>query len=190
VRQGNAWRFDGEAGAEEVIFRRIGRNELAAAAMTMGYVDAQEEYAAVDRDGDGTLEYATRVNSTPGLKDGLYWSTDTGEDLSPVGPFAAVAVVGEEVPGGKSEPLNGYWGKMLARTGSGTPATEGVPADAGSMPPFVLWPDEYGFTGIMTFAVNDRGEAYEKDLGDNTDNLVKDMSALNLDSSWKRVEVD
>jgi hypothetical protein len=65
-----------------------------------------------------------------------------------------------------------------------------VPADAGSMPPFVLWPDEYGFTGIMTFAVNDRGEAYEKDLGDNTDNLVKDMSALNLDSSWKRVEVD
>ena len=78
----------------EVTFRRIGRNELATAAMTMGYVDAQEEYAEVDRDGDGTLEYATRVNSTPGLKDGLYWSTDTGEDLSPVGPFAAVAVVG------------------------------------------------------------------------------------------------
>jgi hypothetical protein len=174
VRDGSKWRFDGEAGADEVTYRRIGRNELKTLAFAFGYVDAQEEYASADRDGDGTLEYAVRINSTPGLKDGLYWSTATGEDMSPVGPFAAAAAFGEEPPGGRPEPLAGYWVKLI-------PA-----ADATRMPTAIAWPAEYAFTGIVTFAVDEKGDIYQKDLGEDTVKLAKELAAFTPDDSWER----
>ncbi len=175
VRQGNQWRFDGEAGADEVVYRRIGRNELRALAIAFGYVDAQEEYAGADHDGDGVLEYALRLNSTPGLMDGLYWSTASGEDMSPIGPFAAAAAFGEEAPGNQPDPLSGYWMKLI-------PA-----ADASRMPSLILWPAEYAFTGLATFAVDEKGEIYEKHLGEDTVKLAKEIAAFTPDATWERV---
>jgi hypothetical protein len=103
VKDGNAWRFDAKAGAEEVINRRIGENELAAMKVCLAFVDAQREYAEVDRDGNGLIEYAQKLISSPGKKDGLYWPTQAGEPLSPLGPFAAQAQAeGYGAKGGKS----------------------------------------------------------------------------------------
>ena len=175
VREGNKWRFDGDAGADEVIYRRIGRNELKVLAFAFGYVDAQEEYAAADRDGDGVLEYAVRINSTPGLKDGLYWSTASGEEMSPVGPFGAAAAFGEETPGDRPEPLAGYWVKLI-------PAADGT-----RMPTAIMWPAEWAFTGFATFAVDEKGDIYEKDLGEDTVKLAKELAAFTPDDSWVRV---
>jgi hypothetical protein len=183
VRKGKDWHFDGAAGAKEIVYRRIGRNELATIGACMGYTDAQREYASEDRNGDGVLEYATRVNSTPGLRDGLYWSTDNGQALSPVGPFAAAAVFGEEVPGGKPEAQNGYWAKLIVPADNKAPAT-------GPMPLMVAWPDKYGDTGVKTFVVDGQGEIFEKDLGADTANLAKQMSGFTSDQSWSTAHTD
>ncbi len=186
VREGNAWRFDGQAGADEVVFRRVGRNELAVIALCMGYEDAQAEYAAADHDGDGILQYAIRINSTPGLTDGLYWSTASGQDMSPVGPFVAAAAVGEEVAGGEPEPVSGYWVRLLPATRPG-PGVPGPKAEPGALVPAVLWPAEYGFTGVSTFAVDAMGKIYEKDLGEKTAEIVETMTGFTPDATWEPV---
>lgn len=186
VREGNAWRFDGQAGSDEVVFRRVGRNELAVITLCMGYEDAQADYAAADRDGDGLLQYAIRINSTPGLTDGLYWSTASGEDLSPVGPFVAAAAFGEEAPGGEAAPISGYWVRLLPATPPG-PGVLGPKAEPGALVPVVAWPSEYGFTGMSTFYVDSAGKIYEKDLGEKTADAVQAMAGFAPDASWKLV---
>ena len=193
VPAGKKWRFDGQAGIEEIVLRRIGRNELDLLDGCLGYVDAQFEYDSADYDDDGILEYAQRINSHPGKMDGLYWSTADGEPLSPIGPFAAAAAWGEDLNGATLTPQSGYYARIL--TAQGPNARGGarnymVGDDLLAGFALVAWPAEYGKTGIKTFIVNQLGEVYEKDLGSGTDTVAKGLTTYDPDASWHRVSED
>jgi hypothetical protein len=192
VKSGKNWRFDGKAGAEEIENRRIGRNELLVMAGCVGYVDAQLEYLSNDHDGDGMLEYAARINSTPGRHDGLYWTTTQGEALSPLGPFAAQAAW-DEVAGDQRKPLAGYYCRVLTRQGAHARGgarnyLQGNDLVGGFG--LVAWPATYGDTGIKTFIVNQLGEVFEKDLGTSTSSAVAGITVFDPDASWTRVPAD
>ena len=189
VKDGDVWRFDTEAGKEELLNRRIGRNELAVIEVLRAYVDAQREYAATDWDGDGTMEFAQQVRSTPGKKDGLYWSTNEGGPESPLGPLAAEAA--QEGYTKENTALYGYHYRILKAQGK-----EAVGGDFdylmnGKMIlgfAMVAFPAQYGASGIMTFMVNHNGIVYQKDLGDNSAGIVAAMEVFNPDAGWSMVE--
>lgn len=187
VPDGKNWRFDGAAGVEEVRYRRIGRHELFAIEACRAYVDAQQEYAQRDRDGDGVLEFATRVNSSPGKNDGLYWDTAHGQDLSPLGPFAAQAIPSEVPATAKPEPLAGYFYRILTAQGANAPGGVRDLQRGGNLVDgfgLIAWPAEYGETGFKTFIVNQQGQVLEKDMGGKTETLVASITAFNPDPSW------
>jgi Protein of unknown function (DUF2950) len=191
VRNKNGtWSFDTEAGRREVLYRRIGHNELDAIQTNLAYVDAQNEYAAKDRTGAGAGIYAQRFVGTPGKKDGLYWPTEQDEEESPLGElFAAASKQGYRAGEGRS-PYHGYFYKILTRQG---PAAEGGAADYivnGNMIggfALVAYPAEYRNSGVMTFIVNYAGTVYEKDLGPDTAEIAERMTSFNPDSTWKKV---
>jgi hypothetical protein len=190
VRENGKWMLDGEAGADEVVFRRIGRNELGAIAVCHGYVDAQYEYASEDRDGEGAGVYAQKLVSDPGTHNGLYWPTAQGEPESPVGPFVAEAAAeGYRATGGAS-PYHGYRYRPLFRQGdhaSGGPREyfeNGVLKHGFAL---VAWPAEYGVGGVMTFIVNEDGVVFQKDLGPDTEATAMAMQAFDPDASWVAV---
>jgi hypothetical protein len=189
VKKGTVWRFDAKAGKEEILNRRIGRNELAVIEVLHAYVDAQREYAATDRDGNGTTEFAQKVRSTPGKKDGLYWAAKEGEKESPLGPLAAKAA--REGYEKKNTALHGYYYRILKAQGKDA---EGGAFDYlvnGKMIlgfAMVAYPAQYGSSGIMTFIVNQNGIVYQKDLGKNTAKTAAAMKRYNPDKSWKKVE--
>jgi hypothetical protein len=192
VHKGEAWSFDTAAGREEVLYRRVGRNELATIQGCLAYVDAQNEYADKDRTGAGPGVYAQRVQSQPGKKDGLYWPTKAGEEESPLGELVAAApTVGYRFTGARA-PFNGYYYKILTRQG---PAAAGGTLDYvvnGKMIggfALVAWPAEYGNSGVMTFIVNHNGTVYEKDLGERTAQRAEGMTVFNPDDTWKKVDV-
>lgn len=190
VKRGAAWQFDGKAGAEEVADRILGRDELAAVAVCNGYWEAQLEYASTDWDDDGILEFAQKLQSSPGKRDGLYWSNDEGGPMSPIGPFLTSAVLSSE---GKPQPLAGYNFKMLYKQGSGARGgARNYIVDNNQVFGFALvaWPAEYGKSGVSTFLINQIGDVYEKDLGAQTESIVKSMDAYNPDGSWKIVDQD
>jgi len=182
------WRFDAEQGKVEVLARHIGRNELNAVEVCRGYVEAQMEYANVDRDADGNLEYAQRIVSSPGKQDGLYWEGQPGS-LVPKA-FAAAAEAAAEA-GKKHQPYHGYYYRILKAQG---PAAEGGAVNyvvKGEMIggfALVAWPAEYGVSGVKTFIVNHRGMVYEKDLGPSTDALARQMTVFNPDKTWHVLE--
>lgn len=185
------WKFDGKAAIEEIQDRQIGRNELGALASCQAYVDVQLEYFAVDHLGDGYLQFAQRVNSTPGKFDGLYWSNANGEDVSPIGPFAAQAAALETRSSGDSAPLFGYYFKIL--TSQGDAAVGGARnyiVDGRMIGGFALvaWPAEYNVSGVSTFIVNHLGTVYQKDLGPDSARIAEGMEQFNPDSSWKRID--
>jgi hypothetical protein len=189
VRQGQSWRFDGKEGLQEIADRAIGRHELAAIAACNGYVAAQLEYSATDWNGDGILEYAQKILSSPGKKDGLYWNNDDGGVTSPLGPFLAGADIDEAKP----EPLAGYYFKVLNRQGpNARGGARDYMVDGKQLLGFALvaWPAEYGKSGISTFIVNQLGDVYEKDLGQQTGTAAKAMEQFDPDSSWKKVDQD
>ncbi|MGB8631345.1 MAG: DUF2950 domain-containing protein [Xanthobacteraceae bacterium] len=191
VRNKNGtWSFDTDAGRREILYRRIGHNELDAIQTSLAYVDAQNEYAAKDRTGAGAGIYAQRFVSTPGKKDGLYWPTEQDEEESPLGElFAAASKQGYRAGEGRS-PYHGYYYKILTRQG---PAAEGGAADYivnGNMIggfALVAYPAEYRNSGVMTFIVNYAGTVYEKDLGPDTAEIAERMTSFNPDSTWKKV---
>jgi hypothetical protein len=192
VRKDGQWSFDTEAGRREILYRRIGHNELDAIQTCLAYVDAQDEYAEKDRTGAGAGVYAERFVSQPGKKDGLYWSTAQGEDESPLGAlFVAASRQGYRAGEGRS-PYHGYYYKILTRQG---PAAVGGAADyvvQGKMIggfALVAYPAEYRNSGVMTFLVNHNGTVFQKDLGPKTAELADAMTSFNPDPSWKRVEV-
>jgi hypothetical protein len=192
VHKGEAWSFDTAAGREEVLYRRVGRNELATIQGCLAYVDAQNEYADKDRTGAGPGVYAQRVQSQPGKKDGLYWPSKAGEEESPLGELVAAATtVGYRFTGARA-PFNGYYYKILTRQG---PAAAGGTLDYvvnGKMIggfALVAWPAQYGNSGVMTFMVNHNGTVYEKDLGERTAQRAEGMTAFNPDDTWKKVDV-
>jgi hypothetical protein len=192
VRKNGTWRFDTVAGRLEILYRRIGRNELDAIQACLAYADAQDEYAEKDRTGDGVGVYAQRIVSRPGQKDGLYWPTAQGEEESPLGELVAQAAgEGYRIGGGRA-PFHGYYYKILTKQG---PAASGGALDyvvRGKMIggfALVAYPAEYLNSGVMTFIVNHAGVVYEKDLGERTAQLAEGMTSFNPDRSWKKVDV-
>jgi hypothetical protein len=188
VRKDNAWRFDTAAGRDEILYRRIGRNELSAIQACLAYVDAQQEYA--ERDVGGSGVYAQRIVSRPGRKDGLYWPAQSSDDESPLGEFAASAAAEGYRAGQQRAPYHGYYYKVLTRQG---PNASGGALDyivRGRMIGgfgLVAYPAEYRNSGVMTFVVNHQGNVFEKDLGPNTARIAAGMTAFNPDNTWRPV---
>ena len=190
IRKDGQWRFDTAAGREEILFRRIGENELDAIQSALAYVDAQDEYAEKDRTGAGINTYAQRIISQPEKKDGLYWPTSQGEDPSPLGELIAEATKqGYRVGGGRT-PFHGYYFKILTRQGPAAPGGEADYVVNGKMIggfALVAYPAEYRNSGVMTFIVNHAGSVFQKDLGPNTVQLAERMTSFNPDKSWQAV---
>jgi hypothetical protein len=193
VKKGDRWRFDAKAGKEEIINRRIGRNELEVINVMHAYADAQREYASRDRDSDAVMEFAQKFRSTPGKKDGLYWEAQDGVEASPMGPLVAKADSEgyARSKGGDNKPYHGYLFKIIKAQGANA---EGGAFDYvvnGKMIlgfALVAYPAEYGTSGIMTFVVNQNGIVFQKDLGKKTATTAAAMKRYNPDSSWKKVE--
>ncbi|MDE2181016.1 MAG: DUF2950 domain-containing protein [candidate division NC10 bacterium] len=192
IREGDVWRFDTAAGKEEILNRRIGRNELNAMQVCLAYVDAQREYARVTREGDGLLTYAMKFRSDEGKRNGLYWPTKEGEDPSPLGVLAANARAEgytSETSGGKPTPYHGYLYRILTAQGLDAPGGAYNYVVKGRMIggfALVAYPVQYGISGIMTFIVNQQGIVYEKDLGPDTESIARAMLTYNPDQTWKR----
>lgn len=190
VRKNGMWRFDTVAGRDEILARRIGRNELDAIQSCLAYVDAQNDYAAKDRTGAGTGVYAQRIVSRPGKKDGLYWQTSQGEDPSPLGELIAEATAqGYRVGAGRT-PYHGYYFKILTKQGAAAPGGELDYIVHGKMIggfALVAYPAEYRNSGVMTFIVSHDGTVFQKDLGRNTAKLAPQISSFNPGKTWQRV---
>jgi hypothetical protein len=190
VRKDGLWRFDTAAGREEILFRRVGRDELDAIQSCLAYVDAQNEYAERDRTGAGANTYAQRIISEPGKKDGLYWPTSQGEDASPLGELIAEATAQGYRPGGGRTPFHGYYFKILTKQGPAAPGGELDYIVRGKMIggfALVAYPAEYRNSGVMTFIVNHTGNVFQKDLGPDTAKLAERMTSFNPDQSWTKV---
>lgn len=189
VEKNGSWSFDTKAGREEVLARRIGRNELAVVKVCLAFYDAQNEYADITPKANGMAVFAQRIVSNPGKKDGLYWPSAQGEPESPIGEAVAFASQrGYKV--GKGEPFYGYRYKILTRQGPTAPGGALDYVVGGSMVggfALVAWPAQYGNSGIATFMVNHRGDVYEKDLGANTQQIASKMTSFNPDHTWKKV---
>ncbi len=194
VKEGENWFFDTKAGKEEILNRRIGRNELNAIQVCLAYVDAQREYIMEDRDENKLLEYAQRLNSKEGEKNGLHWEVKEGEEPSPLGPlFAKAAAEGYtgKRPVGRRNPYHGYYYRILKAQGKNARGGEYDYVVNGKMIggfALVAYPAEYGNLGIMTFIVNQDGVVYEKDLGKDTVKIAAAMKKFDPDSTWKKVE--
>lgn len=189
VKTPAGWKFDGKAAIEEIQDRQIGRNELDTIELCKAYVDVQLDYFSSDRTGDGYLEFAQKINSTPGKFDGLYWSNANGEDVSPLGPYAAQAAGAEPIE--NRAPLSGYLFKILTSQGPDAPGGEHSYLLNGRMMwgfALVAWPAEYGVTGKATFIVSQLGIVYQKDLGADTAQIALAMKQFNPDRSWKPAE--
>jgi Protein of unknown function (DUF2950) len=188
VRKDGSWRFDTAAGREEILYRRIGRNELDAIETCLAYVDAQQEYA--ERGVAGSGVYAQRIVSRPGKKDGLYWPAQSSTDESPLGELAASAAAEGYRAGQQRAPYHGYYYKVLTRQGPNAPGGALDYVVRGNMIggfALVAYPAEYRNSGIMTFLVNHQGNVYEKDLGPDTARIAAGMTAFNPDNTWRRV---
>ena len=187
VLEKGRWRFNSAVGRVEVLARRVGRNELTAMEVCRAYVEAQTEYASRDRTASGSLQYAQKILSSPGKKDGLYWEGEPGNLVPKAFADASAAMLAE---GKKPVPYHGYYFRILKAQG---PDAEGGAMDyvvGGKMiGGFALaaYPTEYGVSGIETLLVNHRGKVYEKDLGATAGALARQMTRFKPDKSWKLV---
>ncbi|MBR0934687.1 DUF2950 domain-containing protein [Bradyrhizobium jicamae] len=189
VNNRDGWSFDAAAGRREILYRRIGRNELDTIQTCLAYVDAQREYADKDR-GQGVGVYAQRVVSSPGKTDGLFWRDD--KDPSPLGELAAQAATEGYKVGAEGAPYHGYYYRILKAQGSDAPGGALNYVVKGKMIggfALVAYPAEYGNSGVMTFLVNHTGTVYQKDLGSRTDFVAKRMIVFDPDHTWKKVDV-
>jgi hypothetical protein len=189
VKTANQWAFDAKAGRQELLYRRIGANELDAIQVCHGYVEAQYEYALQTREGYDVNQYAQRVVSTPGKQDGLAWQDTDGKWRGPVGERIARAL--EQGYTSSSEPYHGYFFKLLTGQGPDAPLGEmdyvvnGVMIGGFAL---VAAPAEYGVTGVKTFMVSQDGVVYEKDFGSKTLDEFRKIQRFNPDNSWSPVE--
>jgi hypothetical protein len=192
VRKDLMWRFDTAAGRQEILYRRIGRNELDTIQACLAYVDAQNDYAEKDRTGAGVGIYAQRIVSQPGKRDGLYWPASQGEDESPLGELVAQATREGYRVGGERSPFHGYYYKILTKQGPSAPGGALDYVVRGKMIggfALVAYPAEYGNSGVMTFLVNHTGVVFQNDLGPRTQQLAERMTSFNPDQSWKVVTI-
>jgi hypothetical protein len=190
VRSGEAWRFDTEAGEQEILNRRIGRNELNVMQVCRSYVEAQREFAKLTPKAAGKPEYAKRFLSAPGNHDGLYWPTKPDEAESPLGPLLAAA--GAEGYNNKATetrlPYHGYFYKILTQQGkdaSGGAANYIINGKMTGGFALIAYPARYGDSGVMTFIINQNGIVYEKNLGPKTAEIAKQITVYDPDKSWK-----
>lgn len=191
VKEAAGWRFDTDAGLEEMLARRVGANELAVIEVCREYVRMQAEYAAVDRDGDEVREYAQQIGSTPGQRDGLYWERDPNVPERP-SPLEALLPdswgdMKDIKPG---TPHMGYYFKILTRQGAEPPGGKYDYVINGNMIAgfaLVAWPADYRASGVMTFMISHQGKLFEKDLGPDTAKLVEAMTEYNPDKTWEGV---
>jgi hypothetical protein len=194
IKKGEHWFFDTKAGKEEILNRRIGRNEFNAIQVCLAYVDAQREYVLKNRNGEKLREYAQKFVSERGKKNGLYWEAKEGEEQSPLGPLVAKAAkegyTGKK-SGDKPTPYHGYHYKILKAQGKNSAGGEYDYIVKGKMIggfALVAYPAEYGDSGVMTFIVNQDGVVYEKDLSKDTEKIATAMKKFDPDKTWKKVE--
>jgi hypothetical protein len=191
VKKNNKWLFDAAAGRRELLYRRIGSNELDAIQICEGYVDAQYDYAFQKREGYDVNQYAQRIISTAGTQDGLAWRNADGAWEGPIGENIAKAI--EQGYGDRAEPYHGYFFKILKGQGPAAPLGEMDYLVKGIMIggfALVASPAEYGETGVRTFIVSQDGVVYEKDLGSETLAEFKAMERFNPDNSWDPVPAE
>jgi hypothetical protein len=194
VKKGDKWFFDTQKGKEEVLNRRIGENELYTIQSCLAIVDAQREYAMIDRDGDNLHEYAEKFGSDPGKKNGLYWETKEGEAPSPFGKLLAQAKAeGYSKKGSKGNPVpyHGYYYRILKAQGKNAPGGAYDYMLKGSMIggfAVVAWPAKYGNSGVMTFIVNHDGVVYQKNLGKNSAKIAQSMTKYDPDKTWVKAQ--
>jgi len=191
IKNGQSWRFDTKAGKEEVLNRRIGRNELSAVQVCLAYVDAQKEYAMGNHYRNGSFEYAQKFVSDLGKQDGLYWETRKGEKPSYMGPAIAMASQKGSRKIKSTEPARPYYGyyyKILKAQGKNAPGgaddyiVNGKMIDGFAL---VAYPAKYGHSGIMTFIVSMDGIVYEKNLGRNSAQTAEALTRFDPDKTWK-----
>ena len=183
IQGSRGWRFDLKAGSAEIRARRIGRNELAALQSVLAYHDAQLDYAAQDRNGNGALEYAQKILSTPGKNDGLYWEDAGDGQVSPLGPLFGRDVVGDD--------WYGYRFRILDAQGPSAPGGAYSYLIGNQMSrgfALVAWPAKYDDSGVMSFMISHDGQVFEKDLGPEGEKLAKAMRRFDPDDSWKLVD--
>jgi hypothetical protein len=195
VQQDGRWHFDSADGAQEIVDRRIGRNEIAAIRVSLAYVDAQQDYFARAKAAGGAGEYAQRLVSTPGEEDGLFWQAAEGEPESPLAPLVNQAI-DEGYPGelvsGHPVPYEGYYFRILKRQGPDAPeGAKNYIVDGRMTGGFALvaWPAIYRASGVMTFIVNQDGVVFQKDLGPHTSARAAEMTSFDPDLSWARVDI-
>jgi hypothetical protein len=190
VKRDGKWRLDGAAGADEIIYRRVGANELGAISVCEGFVAAQNEYASSGHDGDPPGIYALKLISDEGMQNGLYWPTAEGEPPSPAGPFVAAAAEEGYRRGESRTPYHGYYYRLLyaqgpnANGGAKEYFVDGVLTGGFAL---VAWPAEYGASGVQTFIVNQDGVVFQKDLGEDTATVVESIKSFDPDNSWTAV---
>lgn len=194
VKRDGKWYLDGAAGVDEIVYRRIGRNELGAIAVCRGFIDAQLDYAEEGHDGNPPGLFADKLRSDPGLHNGLYWPSKEGEPQSPAGVAVAKASAeGYRAVVGKRNPYHGYYYRMLfgqgesAQGGKAEYYVDGVLAQGVAL---LAWPAEYGVSGVMSFMVNHNGDVFQKDLGDDTAKAADSIEIFDPDSSWTKVPPD
>jgi hypothetical protein len=191
IKDSAGWRFDTQAGKEELLNRRIGRNELDVIQVCLAYVDAQREYYMRNPLNAPLLQYASKFISTKDKRDGLYWETSADEPPSPLGPLVARARrEGYKRAAGKPVPYHGFYYKMLTSQGPDAPGGAYDYVVRGKMIggfALVAYPAQYGSSGIMTFIVNHDGVVYEKDLGPKTAVTAQSMTKFNPDKTWKQL---
>lgn len=190
VKTDKGWRFDTLQGRDEILKRRIGRNELAAMQVCLAIVDAQREYVAKDQDGNGIVEYAAKIISTPGKHDGLYWETRGDEPASPLGPLVAAAAkegyaMAAALP---PAPYHGYYYRILTRQGKAAKGGEYDYRAKGKLIggfAVIAYPARYGASGVMSFIADHNGNVYERDLGSNTGAVAARINAFDPTTKWR-----
>jgi hypothetical protein len=194
VKSADGWRFDTAAGKEEILARRVGRNELAVIDTCRAYVSAQKRYASDGHDGKPAGAYAMAFASDPGTQNGLYWPAVRGQKLSPLGEMVAQAAEDKRAnaaSAGQRSPFQGYYFRILTSQGPGAAGgaknyiVNGVMSGGFAL---VAWPAQYGATGVMTFIVNQDGVLFEQDLGKDTNSIAEKMTAFNPEKNWNRVQ--
>ena len=188
VNKGKLWYFDTEAGKQEILFRRIGRNEMSAIRVCQKLALAQKEYRSTHNG-----EYARQILSTEGQHNGLFWNSTDLEPKSPIGPLVASAAKGRDASqNGKASPFRGYYFELITRQGENAPGGAKNYIVDGKMTggfAFLAYPAEYRSSGVMTFVVDEDGVVMQKDLGPKTDVADKLMKTYKPDSSWEQTDV-
>ncbi|HEY6420513.1 MAG TPA: DUF2950 domain-containing protein [Candidatus Binataceae bacterium] len=192
VKKNGGWVFDTAAGKEELLYRRVGRNELFTINVLEDLADAQAEYASEARDGEGTGQFAQKILSDTGKRNGLYWAAAEGQAESPIGPLVASATAEgyRRNSGGNPIPFHGYYYKVLTRQGKNAPGGARSYLVNGKMTKgfaFLAYPAEYRASGVMTFMINQDGVIVQKDLGPDTAKLASEIAEFNPDKTWQEV---